>query len=131
MRLIEPRLLEAVCTLLTLVMAGCASGQGVPDAAVAASGTDPGAGRLSAELIDCADFPSAEPDPRSNFVIVTVPVDVDSDGVVAGVGAPRAQRAGGNQQVLDVGDKDVVHRSASRRLRGVVLPSDRCRRRPL
>jgi len=87
--------------LITTTAAGCATGPGVESPAVSSSGADTAVSYQPAELIDCDYLPSPDPDPRAGFVIVTVPVDVDPEGAVERVGAPRAPRGRNNQRVLD------------------------------
>jgi hypothetical protein len=54
-----------------------------------------------AQLIDCRDFTSPDPDLGREFAVVTVPVVVKPDGAVGDVGTPRANRSPRDQRVLD------------------------------
>ncbi len=52
-------------------------------------------------LIDCSDFKHEEPVADPDFLAVTVPVIVGTDGTVEEVGQPRAPRATSSQEQLD------------------------------
>lgn len=88
-----------VAFTLLVVVTGCGTAA-APTPANSPTPAVTGPVDRSAELIDCEDYPSPDDALGDDFVIVTVPLVVTSDGTVDNVGPPRSGRSG-RREILD------------------------------